>query len=108
MTKAQENLCAIIKERHLLLKKVAIELNVKSGAVSNWLHRDSDIPFTRLSRICEILEIEVVDVITYPIHYVPEQDMEPSCEECIKKQETIDNLNELLRSYKAKLKEKQK
>lgn len=103
----QANLKAILKKNGILQKQVAHELGMTEQGLSNWFTRNTSMTFEQITRICEVAKIPVVDAVTWPVKYVPEsQEPSPICEECQKKQETIDNLNELLREYKQKLKQK--
>jgi len=108
MIDLQKNLSAILKERGILHKNVAQAIGVTDAAVSNWFNRNSEMKFSTVSQICEKLSIPIVDVVTYPKKYIPEESLQPECEECKKKDEIIDYLTELLRRYKAESKQKQK
>lgn len=108
MIDIQGNLAAILKEKGISRKQVAIEMGVTSPAVSNWFNRTGDIKFSTLSQICEKMGVDIIDVLTYPRKYIPEDSLKPECEECKRKDEMIENLTELLRMYKTKLKEKKK
>lgn len=106
MIDVQSNLAAILKERGILRKQVAQECGVTDPAVSNWFNRTGDIKLSKLSQICEKMHIDIVDVLTYPKKYIPEDSIKPECEECKKKDEMIEYLTELLRMYKSKAKQK--
>ena len=100
----QKNLRALLKKNNVLHKNVASALGLTSQGLSNWFTRKSDLTFSQITRICEVANISIVDVVTYPDVYVPKQDEVPPCEECKRKDQIIDNLNELLVRYKAELK----
>ena len=108
MIDLQENLGAILKERGILHKNVAQAMGVTDAAVSNWFNRTVELKFSTVSQICEKFKIPIVDVVTYPKKYIPEDELKPECEECKKKDEIIDYLSELLRRYKAEAKQKPK
>jgi predicted transcriptional regulator len=108
MIDLQENLGAILKERGILHKNVAQAMGVTDAAVSNWFNRTVELKFSTISQICEKFKIPVVDVVTYPKKYIPQDSVNPECEECRKKDEMIENLTELLRRYKAEAKQKPK
>lgn len=76
--------------------------------MSTWLSSDNDASLRKTSEICEAMGISIVDALTYPIRYIPEDSINPTCEECKKKDEIIDYLTELLRRYKAESKLKPK
>lgn len=100
MIDVRKNLKAIIEERGISQKKIAIEVGMTESALSNWL-KDSSLPTLKKTlEICEAIGVPIVDVFTYPEKYVPEDLAHPTCEECKRKDEIIDNLNDLLRKYK--------
>lgn len=101
------NIEAIRQEKGIKQSEMGKKLGTTQSGYSNFVNRNTDMPFSRITQIADILGVSVVDIVTYPVKYVPEdQAAAPMCEECQKKQETIDNLNELLREYKKKLKTK--
>lgn len=106
MIDLQANLKAILKERGILQKNVALAMGVTDSAVSNWFKRDDEVKFSKITQICEKLNISIVDVVTYPKKYIPEEEINPTCEECMRKDEIIENLTELLRIYKTEAKKK--
>lgn len=103
MIDIQKNIRAILAERGIMQKQVALKLGMTDQALSNWFTRKTDLTFTQVQRICEVSGIELVDVVTYPVKYVPEdQAVAPACEECRKKDEIIENLNLLIKQLKTK------
>lgn len=100
----QKNLRALLKKHGVLHKQVAAALGMTSQGLSNWFTRKDDLSFSQITRICEVAKISIVDVVTFPEEYVPKKSENPICEECKRKDEIIDNLNELLRKYKIELK----
>ena len=98
-----KNLEAIRLAKNLTQSDVGRKLGVKQTTYSNWMNRSVDIPFGRLSNIADVLGVTVMDIITYPDHYVPEKSITPECEECKRKQKTIDNLNYLIEVLTNKL-----
>lgn len=106
MIDLQANLKAILKERGILQKNVALAMGVTDAAVSNWFKRNDEMKFSTITQICEKLNISVVDVVTYPKKYISEDEINPTCEECRRKDEIIENLTELLRIYKKESKQK--
>lgn len=104
MIDVRKNITAIIEERGILKKNVAMDTNVNGSAISNWLHSSGQPTLRKTLEICEVLGISIVDVFTYPEKYVPINQSNTACEECKRKDEIIDNLNELLRKYKSELK----
>ena len=108
MIDIQENLKAILKERGVLRKQVAKELGITEQGLSNWFTRKTDLSFQQISRICEVAGVSVVDAVTWPVKYVPEDQTKQECEDCKRKDEIIDNLQDLLRKYKQESTIKQK
>lgn len=106
MIDVKKNLKLILEERGILQKQVAVALGVSDQAISNWFNGTEDVKLRKITQICEAAGVSVIDVLTYPEKYVPESQAKPDCEECVKKQEMIDNLTELLNVYRQKLKAK--
>lgn len=65
-----ENIEAIRKQKGIKQSVIAEALGVKQPAYSNYITRNSDIYYNRLSQIANILEVRVIDIITYPKEYV--------------------------------------
>ncbi len=101
-----KNIEEIRSKKGIKQAEIGRELGTSQSGYSNYVNRNTDMPFSRLSHIADVLGVSVVDIITWPIKYVPSDMVAPECEECKKKDEIIDNLNELIREYKQKLKAK--
>ena len=106
MNKILENLEAIRVQKGLKQEFVAQKVGISQQAYSRYFSEQDDMKVSRLQEICSALGVSLVDVVTWPDHYVPESEAAPQCEECRKKDEIIENLNELLTVYKQKLKAK--
>lgn len=102
MIDVRKNLKAIIEERGILKKNIALESKVGGSAISNWLNSSSQPSLRKTLEICEVLGISIVDVFTYPVKYVPEDSISSSCDKCKEKDEIIRNLNLLIQQLKAK------
>jgi transcriptional regulator with XRE-family HTH domain len=100
MIDVRKNLKAMIEERGELQKRIALETGRGDSSVSQWLKSKGQPSLRKTLEICEVLDISIVDVFTYPEKYVPESQANPVCEDCKRKDEIIDNLQELLRKYK--------
>lgn len=87
-----DNIEAIRKEKHIKQEVLAAELGIKQSSYSSFITRESDITFSRLDQISRILGVSIVDIITYPEHYVPEAD-DDLCPCCAEKDKTIQHLN---------------
>lgn len=106
MIDIKRNLKAILEEKGIMQKQVAQGLGISDQAVSNWFNNSKDVKVSRITQMCEVFHISIVDVFTYPEKYIPENQANPSCEECRRKDEIIENLTELLRIYKTEAKKK--
>jgi len=94
-----ENIEAIRRKKELKQEVIAKEMGVTQSAYSNYINRNEDIPLGRLTRIANILSVDVIDIIKWPVKYMPE---EKNCITCIEKDKIIENLNLLLDEYKKK------
>lgn len=97
-----KNIEAIRKEKHIKQEVIAAELGIKQSSYSSYITRESDITFSRLSHISDILGISVVDIITWPEKYVPESDSQ-SCKRCEENDNTIKHLNRYIALLEKKL-----
>lgn len=70
MTNILDNIEAIRKEKGLKQAVVGTILGVSQSAYSNYITRNSDIYYNRLSHIADALGVRVIDIITYPKKYV--------------------------------------
>ena len=94
-----KNIEAIRRKKGLKQELIAKELGVTQSAYSNYMNRNDDIPLRRLSRIANILNVDVIDIIKWPIKYLPE---EKNCQFCSEKDKIIENLNLLIDEFKKK------
>lgn len=104
MLDIKKNLNALVEKQGFSQKQVAAELGITQQAYSAWFNRSKGFTFEHIEQVCEVINVSVVDVITYPAKYVDSATLPKECNECVKKQETIDNLNELIRLLKKKQK----
>ena len=84
-----QNIEKVRKEKGLKQAVVGEMLGVQQNTYSQYMTRSTDISFSRLSRIADILDVSVIDIITYPVKYVPIAD---KCQECTEKDLIIKNL----------------
>lgn len=96
------NIEVIRKEKRIKQEVIAAELGIKQSSYSSYITRESDITFSRLSHISDILSVSVIDIITWPEHYVPESSVK-HCESCTEKDITIANLNKYIKTLEEKL-----
>jgi transcriptional regulator with XRE-family HTH domain len=92
MNNILENIEAIRKAKHIKQEVLASELGIKQSSYSSYITRASDITFSRLLQISKVLDMSVVDIITWPEKYVPESEAQ-SCKRCEEKDSTIMHLN---------------
>jgi transcriptional regulator with XRE-family HTH domain len=95
------NIEAFRKKVGMKQEVLARQLGVTQGTYSGYLTQNKDIKYGLILDIANILNVSIVDIITYPIEYIPKED---ECKECIEKDKIIKNLNE----YIVLLKEKNK
>lgn len=101
MEKILENIELIRKNKRIKQTVIAEELGVKQNTYSNYINRSGDIPYSRLSRIADILNVSIIDIITYPDKYVKETD---KCENCRTKEDIIKNLNNYIKTLEERCK----
>lgn len=102
MNRILENLEAIRRERGIKQEVLAEKLGVSQATYSGYLRETGDMMISRLQEIADIIEVPLVDIVTYPEKYVPVKDVVVECDECKKKDEIIENLNLLIRQLKKK------
>ena len=74
---------------------MAARLGIKQSSYSSYITRNSDISYSRLVQISEILGVTVVDLITWPEKYVSDSSSH-ECSDCVAKDATIMNLNKYI------------
>lgn len=65
-----KNIEAIRKEKNVKQAVIASTLGVSQSAYSNYITRNTDIYYCRLSQIANALGVSVIDIITYPKKYI--------------------------------------
>ncbi|MBR5354551.1 MAG: helix-turn-helix transcriptional regulator [Alphaproteobacteria bacterium] len=101
MIEIQRNIEEIRKKKGIKQATIADVLGVGQSAYSNYISRNSDIKFSLLEKIAEILQVPVIDIITYPEVYVKGQ---KKCEGCEERDKTIQNLNKYIEILEKKIK----
>ena len=101
MSEIGENIEAIRKEKGIKQEVLAKQLGVSQGTYSGYLTQTADIKYGKILAIANILNVSVVDIITYPQKYVPESN---TCLKCKEKDEIIKNLNEFIDVLRSKRK----
>ena len=97
-----DNIESIRKEKRIKQEVIAAELGIKQSSYSSYIIRESDITFSRLSQISNILGVTVIDIITYPERYVPESSLK-QCLDCAEKDRTIIHLNKYIEMLERKV-----
>jgi transcriptional regulator with XRE-family HTH domain len=88
------NIEAVRKKVGVKQEVLAERLGVTQGTYSGYLTQNQDIKIGLLLEIANKLGVPVIDIITWPVKYVPEN---VSCEKCSDKEEIIRNLNNYIR-----------
>jgi transcriptional regulator with XRE-family HTH domain len=65
-----ENIEAIRKEKGIKQAVIGAMLGVSQSGYSNYITRNSDIYYNRLSQIANALGVPIIDIITYPKKYI--------------------------------------
>ncbi|NDV96026.1 XRE family transcriptional regulator [Dysgonomonas sp. 521] len=65
-----ENIEAIRKEKGLTQVAIGSILGVSQSGYSNYITRNRDIYYDKLSQIADALNVRVIDIITYPKKYI--------------------------------------
>ena len=90
-----KNIEAVRKSKCIKQEVLAAELGIKQSSYSSYITRGSDITFSRLEKISEILGVSVIDLIGWPERYVAVSSLE-GCVECAGKDATIAHLNKYI------------
>ena len=99
------NIEAIRKEKGLTQSVVAEKIGIKQATYSEQVNPHYNLTISRLKEIADALEVSVVDIITYPEHWVPETG---ACRKCAEKDKIIANLNKLIEVLENRPRPKQK
>jgi len=97
MNTIASNIEAIRKKVGVKQEDLAKRLGVSQGTYSGYLTQNQDIKYGLILEIANKLGVPVVDIITYPDEYVIKSD---NCIECVKRDKTIENLNEYIEMIK--------
>lgn len=99
MENLAENIRSIIKWKGTTQEVVAQKLGIKQGTLSQKIGQNGGIKFKTLSDISNILNVRVIDIITYPDIY---EKKEETCENCKQLRIEIKHLNEYIELLKTK------
>ena len=90
-----KNIEAVRKSKCIKQEVIAAELGIKQSSYSSYITRGSDITFSRLEKISEILGVSVIDLIGWPERYVAASSV-VDCDSNCEKDATIANLNKYI------------
>ena len=93
--KILKNIEEIRKDKHIKQEVIAAELGIKQSSYSSYITRGSDITFSRLEKISEILGLSVINLIGWPERYVAASSV-VDCDSNCEKDATIANLNKYI------------
>ena len=94
-----ENIEGIRKEKRVNQDVLAERLGITQGTYSGYLTQNKTIRYDLLLEIANKLNVSIIDIITYPEKYVPENEQ---CEKCKEKDLIIKNLLEHIEFLKSK------
>ena len=97
MNDIRDNIKAICKEKGFKQEVLADIFGITQSSFSQRVSGNDDIKYGFLLELADILKVDVIDIIKYPVKYVPEEDV---CSSCREKEKTISNLNFLLEQFK--------
>jgi len=99
MVNLTENINALIKKSGETQDFIASKLGIKQGTLSQKIGQNNSIKYKTLLDIANILDIRVIDIITYPDIYTP---LQQSCESCEQLRLEIKHLSEYIEILKEK------
>ncbi|MDR1716531.1 MAG: helix-turn-helix transcriptional regulator [Prevotella sp.] len=111
MSNILQNIEAIRKKKGIKQAVIAEALGVKQPAYSNYITRNDDIYFNRLSQIANVLNISVIDIIIYPDVYKKNEDSSVSEPQAQYGKSTTDEINflrKIIENQQKELDNKQK
>lgn len=100
METIQQKIEAIRKEKGIKQSVIAEKLGVGQSTYSLYFTRNMDMKWNLILRIAYILGVSIVDLVTYPVKYVPLDEKPKECSECRKKDLIIENLNNYIEILK--------
>lgn len=97
-----KNIEKIRQERGISQTEMGKKLGMSQQSYSQYMCVNSDLAISMIDQIAKVYNMSIVDLLTYPVHYVPEGSEKPVCEECKQKDEIIANLNDYIKTLKKK------
>lgn len=96
MNEILANIEAIRKEKGLKQAVIAERLGIAQSSYSRYFTDADDMKLSLLLQISDILQVSLVDIITWPVKYVPESQQPKPCASCAEKDTIIANLNKYI------------
>ena len=82
---------------------MASQLGIKQSAYSRIFNTQCDIKLSMLEKLCDILNVSVLDLITYPDKYVLQDSSSQKCNECIAKDKIISQMSNYIAILEGKV-----
>lgn len=89
----KKNIEGIRKSKGISQEELAKMLGVRQSTYSGYFSKNNSFKFSLILEIADKLEVDVIDIISFPEKLVPEGS---KCQKCEKKDKIIDNLNALI------------
>ena len=100
MSNIQENIEAVRKEKGVNQTVLAERLGVTQATYSGYITKNQDLKYQVILDIADKLEVNIIDIITYPDVYVLRKEQ---CQNCKEQTKTIENLNFLVDTLKREI-----
>lgn len=106
MNNLQDNIENLRKEKGYTQAYMAEKLHITQSSYSAYITKNTDLKFSLLAKIADILNVSVIDLITYPDVYKSINSKNDGCELCKQKDAVIKSLTEYIEVLKNQLKTK--
>ena len=103
MKKIMENVEALRNQKGYSQEYVASKLGIQQSAYSRIFNIQGDIKLSMLEKICEVLKVSMLDVLTYPDTYVLKDESLQKCNDCIAKDKIIEQLSNYIAILEGKV-----
>lgn len=103
MNSLYKNIEAIRKKKEIKQEVLASKMGITQSAYSQLFTRNKDLKYNRLLQIADILEVTVIDIISYPVKYIPENTQSIDCQNCKDKDDIIRHLNNYIKILEQRL-----
>lgn len=102
MKEIMKNIEAIRREKGVKQEVLAKMLGVRQNTYSQYVTRNEDIKFGKLSQIADKLGVTVVDIVVYPEKWVKESES-VACDACKEKDKLIQQLTNYISLLEGKV-----